>query len=118
MDRVSGDDIEWDTYGDSLARRLVTLRKARGISQEKLAELAGLHRNQISNIERNVSSNNRFSDPHLSTLYRLAEALEVPPLHLMPDHDRRVVPRSPEQETVEAGSAVEAALLVAIGERG
>lgn len=113
---VSGGGIEWDTYGDSLARRLVILRKARGLSQEKLAELAGMHRNQISNIERNVSSNDGVSDPHMSTMYRLAAALDVAPGLLLPDLDRRVVSRSPEQETAEAVSAVEAALLVALSE--
>lgn len=111
---VSGGDIEWDTYGDSLARRLVTLRKARGLSQEKLAELAGMHRNQISNIERNVSSNDGASDPHMSTMYRLAAALDVAPALLLPDLNRRVLHRSPEQETAQAASAVEVALLAAL----
>ncbi|GAA1082702.1 hypothetical protein GCM10009648_21230 [Tsukamurella spumae] len=114
MDRVSGPDIEWDTYGDSLGRRLSTLRRARGLSQEKLGELAGLHRNQISNIERNVSSNERFSDPHMSTVYRLAAALDVPPGWLLPDIEVRVLPRSAEQASADAVSAVESALLAAI----
>lgn len=108
--------IEWDTYGDSLARRLVTLRKSRGLSQEKLAESAGLHRNQISNIERNVSSNDGVSDPHMSTVYRLAAALDVPPALLMPDLDRRVANRSPEQASGKAIAAVEATLRSALDE--
>ncbi|MBS4100951.1 helix-turn-helix domain-containing protein [Tsukamurella paurometabola] len=108
--------IEWNTYGDALARRLVTLRKARGLSQEKLAELAGLHRNQISNIERNVSSNDGVSDPHMSTMYRLAAALDVPPALLMPDLDRRVAIRSPEQATAKAIAAVESVLREALEE--
>ncbi|WP_248488613.1 helix-turn-helix domain-containing protein [Tsukamurella sp. PLM1] len=111
---MSGGEIEWGTYGDSLGRRLVTVRKARGLSQEKLAELAGIHRNQVSNIERNVSSNDGVSDPHMSTVYRLAAALDVPPSMLLPDLDRRVLSRSPEQETAEAVSAVETALLAAL----
>ncbi|NMD57319.1 MULTISPECIES: helix-turn-helix domain-containing protein [Tsukamurella] len=108
--------IEWNTYGDSLARRLVTIRKARGLSQEKLAELAGLHRNQISNIERNVSSNDGVSDPHMSTVYRLAAALDVQPALLMPDIDRRVANRSPEQASGKAIATVEAALRSALAE--
>ncbi|MGZ9828298.1 helix-turn-helix domain-containing protein [Tsukamurella ocularis] len=108
--------IEWNTYGDSLARRLVTLRKARGLSQEKLAESAGLHRNQISNIERNVSSNDGVSDPHMSTMYRLAAALDVPPAFLMPDLDRRVANRSPEQASGKAIAAVESVLREALDE--
>jgi len=109
--------IEWRTYGDSLAHRLVTLRRSRGLSQERLAELAGLHRNQISNIERNVSSNEGVSDPHLSTVYRLAAALDVAPALLMPDLDRRVAKKSPEQASGRAIAAVEATLREALDGR-
>ncbi len=109
--------IEWGTYGDSLAHRLVILRRSRGLSQEKLAEAAGLHRNQISNIERNVSSNDGVSDPHLSTLYRLAAALDIPPALLLPDLDRRVAKKSPERASSRAMATVETALNKALDGR-
>jgi len=57
----------------------VRLRK--GISQEKLAELAGLHRTYVSSVERgerNIS---------LVNIHRLAEALEVKLRGLMPPGD-------------------------------
>ena len=59
--------------------RLRAVRQQRGISQEKLAELAGLHRTYVSSIERgerNVS---------LVNIERLAAALEVAMAELMPD---------------------------------
>lgn len=52
-------------------KRLRELRLERGLSQEKLGELAGLDRTYISSAEagrRNVS---------LKTIYKLAEALGV-----------------------------------------
>ncbi len=59
--------------------RKVRLRK--GISQEKLAELAGLHRTYVSSVERgerNIS---------LVNIHRLAKALDVGLRDLMPPGD-------------------------------
>ncbi|WP_081586246.1 helix-turn-helix domain-containing protein [Tsukamurella sp. 1534] len=112
---MSGPEIDWETYGHALARRLVVLRKARGYSQERLAQLAGMHRNQISNIERNVSSNERYADPHMSTVYRLAAALSVAPSFLLPDVGVCVQMRSSEQESEESAGAVESAVRAGMG---
>jgi transcriptional regulator with XRE-family HTH domain len=52
------------------------MRLARGLSQERLAELAGLHRTYISSLERgqrNVS---------LDNIHALADALAVRPADL------------------------------------
>lgn len=63
------------------------LRKVRGtcgISQEKLAEIAGLHRTYISSVERgerNVS---------LETIERLAEALKVSMSAITPDFEMTI----------------------------
>lgn len=64
---------ELQQFGD----RVRTLRKARGLSQEQLAERTGLHRTYIGGIERgerNVS---------LINIVRLANALEVSPSDLL-----------------------------------
>ena len=60
-----------------LAVLLKTLRKQRGLSQEALAERAGLHRNFISLLER------RESQPTVDTLFRLADALGVTAVYLV-----------------------------------
>ena len=53
-------------------RRVRALREARGLSQEKLAELANLHWTFLSGIERGRRN------PGLNTLARLATALKTP----------------------------------------
>lgn len=58
--------------------KLREVRLVKGISQEKLADLAGLHRTYVSSVElgkRNVS---------LINIERLAAALGVPMADLMP----------------------------------
>ena len=54
------------------------LRDERGLSQEALAGAAGLHRTQISLIERGQRS------VRLDTIVRLAKALKVQPSEMMP----------------------------------
>ena len=59
-------------------RRLRDTRRKRGISQERLAELADLHRTYVSGVERgerNIS---------LVNIERLARALSVSMADLMP----------------------------------
>lgn len=55
-------------FGENLLR----IRQARKLSQESLAERAGIHRTQISMFETGQRQ------PLLETLVRLAGALEVP----------------------------------------
>ena len=60
------------TIQQEFGERVKKIRIQKGISQEKLAELAGLHRTYISSIElgkRNVS---------LQNIQALASALKIP----------------------------------------
>ncbi|MDJ0556862.1 MAG: helix-turn-helix transcriptional regulator [Microcoleaceae cyanobacterium MO_207.B10] len=70
---MSVKNIELKKFG----HKVRMLRQVKGLSQEKLAELAGLHRNYIGGIERgerNVA---------LLNILCLARALEVSPSQLL-----------------------------------
>jgi len=102
--RVRG-PLDWGSYANSFAFRLVQVRRHRGLTQEALAHETGLHRNQISNLERARSNREPYiSDPQLSTVYRLAVALNVPPSLLLPDVGSLLPEQSPE---LTDGSRVE-----------
>lgn len=64
--------FEHDAISVEVGKRLRELREARNLSMRELARLSGLSANALSTIERSKSS------PSVSTLYKLAEALEVP----------------------------------------
>jgi transcriptional regulator with XRE-family HTH domain len=65
-------------FARKFGKRIKSLRNARGMSQESLAEAANLHRTHISLIERARRS------VRLETIERLALALEVQPSELLP----------------------------------
>jgi transcriptional regulator with XRE-family HTH domain len=60
-----------------LARNLKRLRKERGLSQEELADLAGLNRNYVGMIERQENA------ATVDTLEALAKSLQVDPIRLI-----------------------------------
>jgi transcriptional regulator with XRE-family HTH domain len=53
-------------------RNLRMERQARGMSQEALADAAGVHISEVSRLER------ARRDPRLSTIVRIARALDLP----------------------------------------
>lgn len=74
----------WASYALGLGNRVRMMRMMRGLTQVRLAEIAGLSRSLVSNLERNDYNGSRAADPTLSTVYRLAGALYVPPAVLLP----------------------------------
>lgn len=60
-----------ETLNLRLAKRIFAERTLRGVSQEHLAENAGLHRTYVGQIERGRAN------PSLGIVEKLAEALEV-----------------------------------------
>lgn len=63
----------------AFGRRVRSLRSQRGLSQEALAELAGIHRTYVGSVERgerNIA---------LDNIHALADALDVSPARLVDD---------------------------------
>jgi transcriptional regulator with XRE-family HTH domain len=60
-----------------LARNLKRLRRERGLTQEELADLAGLNRNYVGMIERQENA------ASVDTLEALAEALQIKAVQLL-----------------------------------
>ncbi len=55
----------------SFGKRLPTIRKRKGITQEKLADLTEVHRTYIGFIEQGKRN------PSISNVYKIAKALKV-----------------------------------------
>ena len=60
-------------YLERFASKVKTLREKKGLSQEKLAEYAGLHRTYIGMVER------LERNPALISIYKIANGLGVEP---------------------------------------
>lgn len=100
--RTGKEQLHWPSYGHTLGTRLREIRKIRGYSQEELAEIVEMSRNAISNLERNENNNGKPGDPRLSTVYKLSQALDVPPAALLP-----AVGEKPETICVDADMPVD-----------
>ncbi len=64
-----------------VAKNLRRLRQDKGLSQEELADRADINRNYVGMLER---------EEHAATvdmLEKLAEVLDVPPAHLLTEHN-------------------------------
>ncbi|QQB46341.1 helix-turn-helix domain-containing protein [Corynebacterium glucuronolyticum] len=90
---VNSDLFYWPSYGLELGKRLRILRNMRGLTQERLGELSGYTRNQVSNLERNQNRAQHPSNPSMKMIYSLALALHVPPAVLLPRANQQVQQR-------------------------
>lgn len=65
----------------ALGTNLREARERLGLTQEQVAERSGVHATEVSRIEAGKR------DPQVSTLERLAEAVEVRPAQLLESRD-------------------------------
>ncbi|MCX4096996.1 helix-turn-helix domain-containing protein [Nocardia sp. alder85J] len=72
------ESLEEDRVAKSVGALLRNLREQAGLSTRALATRAGISQAFLSQLERGAST------PSVFTIYRLAEALEVPPGELLP----------------------------------
>lgn len=73
-------DTEFEQLKKALAAQVRTHRRRCGLSQEDLADRAGIDRTYVSQIERGVIVN-----PSLLVVCKVAQALDVPALDLLRD---------------------------------
>jgi transcriptional regulator with XRE-family HTH domain len=76
-----------------IGERLRRLRQERALRQEDLAKLAGIGKNTVNRIEKNRT------EPHMTTIRKLADALKVEPAELVRGSESRLHTKSGEKGT-------------------
>lgn len=77
-------DITWDEFARELGHNLYRARMAKGLSQEKVAHLAGIAGFTYQKFEKGESRPGTPMNPRLMTLVSLSQVLEVPIERLLP----------------------------------
>ena len=68
---IDRDDYEYELRMDLLGRMIKTTRKERNLTQEKLGEMIGVNKSQISKLENNANS------ARIETIIRVFKALKA-----------------------------------------
>ena len=78
-------DLDWSAYAEEIGRRVAAVRRLRKVSQTELANVVGLSRSHLQNIERSRSSGEGSDgNPSIRKLVEIAQALGVPVTVLLP----------------------------------
>lgn len=77
---------------NKIGSRLRTIRKQRGLTQEKLGELAGVHYSYIGQVERGDKV------PSLKTLHKLARALDTDLNYFLEEQETYYAPSDVDKE--------------------
>jgi transcriptional regulator with XRE-family HTH domain len=75
--------VKLDDLKEAISSNIKKCRKAKGISQEKLALISGIDRSYMSEIERCLAN------PSIEALPRISNALEVSPEDLIKSIKKR-----------------------------
>jgi DNA-binding XRE family transcriptional regulator len=90
-------EIEWKSRAVEVGERLRSSRLRAGFSQEQLGLRAGVSRNHVHLLETGRSSPTLDANPRLRMVYKLAAALGVTPMHLLPG-DINMVPAAKDSD--------------------
>ena len=77
-------DEGWAAFAQQLGENLLRARKSAGLSQERLANAAGISVLTYRRLEHGASHPPAVANPRLRTLITLAEVLDVRPENLLP----------------------------------
>ena|SRR6185369_13477860 len=94
-----------------LGKAVRALRRERGLTQESLAQRAGLHANSISVVERGLTL------PTMETFFAIADGLGVEGYELMYAMNRRGKSAKKTQQTLPAGKSAPAKRTVRLSVR-
>lgn len=78
-------DDSWQSFARELGVNLQRARLAKGLSQERVAHLAGIAGFTYQKYEKGESRPGTPMNPQLFTLVSLSQVLEVPLVDLLPD---------------------------------
>lgn len=84
-------DIQWVDYARELGIRLHMERTSRNLTQERLAEIAGMTRYHYQQLEKGESRPGTPANPSLKNIIALAQALEIEPTELIPHQYPKLV---------------------------
>lgn len=82
-DKVVGMKVKLNDLKEAISLNIKKYRKAKGISQEKLALISGIDRSYMSEIERCLAN------PSIDALLRISNALEINPEDLFKSMKKR-----------------------------
>lgn len=80
-------DNSWESYARELGVNLQRARLAKGLSQERVAHLAGIAGFTYQKYEKGESRPGTPMNPQLLTLVSLSQVLEVAVVDLLPDFE-------------------------------